>query len=77
MSDVRQKSGRLTEIARENISVQVFKILQVAGAHHRCKNVFKRFILLWSRFYVFNVFLSSKRFFIFKKRRQSSERQAD
>jgi len=41
-------------------------------------DVKKRFFLFWSRFYVFNVFLFSKRFFfIFKKRRQSSERQAD
>jgi len=38
----------------------------------------KRFLrfLFWSPFYVFNVFLFSKRF-LFKKRWQSSERQAD
>jgi len=38
---------------------------------------FLRF-LFWSRFFTFlTFFLFSKRFFILKKRRQSSERQAD
>jgi len=47
----------------------------------RKKNIdvktFFRFFLFWSLFYIFNVFLFSKRFFYFKKRWQSSERQAD
>jgi len=44
------------------------------AGHRRKKNVFTFFLFL-SRFYVFNVFLFSKRFL--KKRWQSSERQAD
>ena len=38
---------------------------------------FLRFFLFWSLFYVFNVFFNFRTFFIFKKRWQSSERQAD
>jgi len=36
---------------------------------------FLRFFLFWTHFYVFTVFLFSKRFLILKKRWQSSERQ--
>jgi len=43
----------------------------------RVKKRFLRFFYFGHVFYVFNVFLFSKRFFTFKKRWQSSERQAD
>jgi len=43
---------------------------------HRCKNVLRFFILV-TFFTFFNVFYFPNVFFIFKKRWQSSERQAD
>jgi len=36
----------------------------LVSSTHRCKKRFLRFFLFWSCFYVFNVFLFFKRFFI-------------